>query len=200
MDRIIFATSNEGKMKEIREIMSDLSIPVVSLKEAGIDIEIIEDGETFEDNALIKAKKISEITGEIVLSDDSGLEVDYLDKAPGVYSARFMGENTSYTEKNNAIIEKLKEAKGSERSARFVCVIAAAFPDGKTFTTRAEIEGEIAYEERGFNGFGYDPILYVPEFDKTTGEMNSDEKNKISHRGKALEKMKEILRNENINS
>ncbi len=196
--RIIFATTNEGKMKEIRMIMSDSNIEILSLKDMGITADIEENGETFEENALIKAKAIAKMTSEIVLADDSGLEVDYMDKAPGVYSARFMGEETPYSIKNQAILDKLKDAVGDERSARFVCAIAAAFPDGRTFTTRATIEGMIGFEEKGLNGFGYDPLLYVPEYDMTTGQMEPEMKNKISHRGKALELMKEKLKNENF--
>lgn len=193
MEKIIFATSNEGKMKEIRMILSDLPVKVVSLKEAGIQTEIVENGKTFEENALIKASTISKLTNTLVLADDSGLEVDYINKEPGVYSARYMGEETSYAVKNQSIIDRLKDAKGKERSARFVCVIAAAFPDGRVLTTRGTIEGEIGYEEKGENGFGYDPILYVPEFQMTTAQMSSEMKNKISHRGKALELMKKEL-------
>lgn len=196
MDKIIFATSNEGKMKEIKMIMKDLSCNIISLKEAGIKADIEENGKTFEENALIKARAISKLENVLVLSDDSGLEVDYINKEPGIYSARYMGEDTSYTVKNNSIIERLKEAKGTERSARFVCVIAAVFPDGREFTTRATIEGLIAYEEKGSNGFGYDPILYVPEYDMTTAQMPAEIKNEISHRGKALEEMKKILKRE----
>lgn len=194
MKRLIFATSNEGKMKEIRMILSDMGVEVLSLKEAGIHADIVEDGTTFEENAIIKARAICDITGEVVLADDSGLEVDYLGGAPGIYSARFMGEDTSYTIKNNAIIDKLADAEGTERSARFVCVIAAAFPDGEVATTRATIEGEIGYKEEGFNGFGYDPILYLPEYGTTTGGLSAEQKNEISHRGKALRLMKEELR------
>lgn len=197
--KLIFATTNEGKMKEIRMILSDLDYDIVSLKDIDIKVDIDENGTTFEENAIIKAKTISEITGQMVLADDSGLEVDYMDKAPGVYSARYMGEDTPYTIKNQTIIDNLRNAIGSERSARFVCVIAAAFPDGKVITTRGTIEGLIASEERGFKGFGYDPILYVPEYNMTTGEMEPEMKNKISHRGKALELMKEKLANEGIN-
>ena len=193
MKRIIFATSNEGKMKEIRMILSDMGVEVLSLKEAGIHADIVEDGTTFEENAIIKAKTICDITGDIVLADDSGLEVDYLDGAPGIYSARFMGEDTSYTIKNNTIIDKLADAKGAERSARFVCVIAAAFPNGEVITTRATIEGEIGYKEEGSNGFGYDPIMYLPEYGTTTAGLSAEQKNEISHRGKALRLMKEEL-------
>lgn len=193
MRKIIFATGNEGKMKEIRMILSDLGYDICSMKEVGIDIDIEEDGKTFEENAIIKAKAISERTGEIVLADDSGLEVDYLDKAPGIYSARFLGEDTSYDVKNRYIIDKLTNAKGEERSARFVCAIACVFPDGVVETTRGTIEGYIGYEQKGENGFGYDPIFYIPEFDCTSAELSSEVKNSISHRGKALESMKKII-------
>lgn len=198
-NKLIFATTNEGKMKEIRMILADLGMEILSLKDLNINVEIEENGKTFEENAIIKAKAICEITGEMVLADDSGLEVDYMDKAPGVYSARYLGEDTPYSVKNQTIIDNLKDAKGEERSARFVCAIAAAFPDGRVLTTEATIEGYIGYEERGTNGFGYDPLLYVPEYDMTTGQMDSAMKNKISHRGKALELMKEKLGYENIN-
>ena len=197
--KIIFATTNEGKMKEIRMIMDDPDIELVSLKDAGIKADIEENGTTFEENAIIKAKAICEMTGQLVLADDSGLEVDYMDKAPGVYSARYLGEDTPYSVKNQAILDRLKDAVGDERSARFVCAIAAAFPDGRVITTRGTIEGFIGFEEKGENGFGYDPIFYVPEYGMTTGEMSPEMKNKISHRGKALELMKVKLKNEDFN-
>ena len=193
--RIIFATGNENKMKEIRMILADLGLEILSMKEAGVFEEIEEDGMSFEENAEIKARAISRVmTNDIVLADDSGLEIDYLDKAPGIYSARFLGEDTSYDEKNKYIIEKLKDAKGKERSARFVCAMAVAFPNGEIETCRGTIEGLIGYEQKGKNGFGYDPIVYVPEYEMTTGEMAPELKNSISHRGKALEQMKEILK------
>lgn len=194
--QVIFATTNEGKMKEIRMIMSDLSLELLSLKDLDIHVDIDENGTTFEENAIIKAKTICELTGKMTLADDSGLEVDYMDKAPGVYSARYLGEDTPYSIKNQTILDNLKEAKGDERSARFVCAIAAAFPDGRVITTRATIEGIISNEEKGNNGFGYDPLLFVPEYNMTTGEMEPELKNKISHRGKALELMKEKLKHE----
>ncbi len=194
MNRIIFATTNEGKMKEIRGILSDLNVEVVSLKEAGIHINIVEDGETFEENAIIKAKTIMELTGEIVLADDSGLEVDAMDKAPGIYSARFLGEGTSYDIKNQHILDKLKDVKQEDRSARFVCVIACAMPNGEIITKRGTIEGFIGYEITGSNGFGYDPIFWIPEFNNTLAQLSLDQKNKISHRGKALMEMREELR------
>ena len=193
MKRIIFATSNEGKMKEIRQIMKDSGYEVVSLKEAGISADIEENGTTFEENAVIKASAIAKLTGELAMADDSGLEVDYMDKAPGIYSARFLGENTNYDIKNNYILDKLKGVPAEQRSARFVCAIALAYPNGKNITKRATIEGYIGYEIRGENGFGYDPIFMVPEFDKTTAELSMEEKNKISHRAKALMAMKEEL-------
>ena len=190
MTKIIVATGNQNKMKEIREIIKRDDIEFVSLKDEGLqDIEIVEDGKTFEENAVIKAKTIAHITKNIVIADDLGLEVDYLDKAPGVYSARYMGEDTPYTIKNNHIIELLKDAKGEERSARFVCVIACVMPDGETFTTRGTIEGRIGYEEKGENGFGYDPIFYLPERGCTTAELPPEQKNEISHRGRALKAM-----------
>ena len=199
MKKIIVATGNEGKMKEISQILGGENVEIVSLKDENLqDVEIVEDGKTFEENALIKASTIAKITGTMVLADDSGLEVDYMDKAPGVYSARYMGEDTPYTIKNNHIIDELKDAKGEERSARFVCVIACVFPDGKSITTRGTIEGQIGYEEKGSNGFGYDPIFYLPERGCTTAELSPEEKNKISHRGKALTAMYEKLKEENI--
>jgi len=198
MKKIIFATTNEGKMDEIRMIMKDMDVQLCSLKDIGIKADIVEDGVTFEENAIIKAKTIMELTGEIVMADDSGLEVDYMDKAPGVFSARWLGEETPYSVKNKQIIENLKGVEGKDRSARFVCAIAAAFPDGRVITTIGTIEGEIAHEERGIHGFGYDPILYVPEYGKTTGEMLPAFKNTISHRGKALDAMKVRLKEEKV--
>lgn len=194
MKRIIFATTNKDKVREVKMMLEGFDVELCTMKEAGVDVDIVEDGTTFEENAIIKAKTIMEMTAEIALADDSGLEVDYMDGAPGIYSARFLGEDTSYDVKNNYIIDKLKDAKGSERSARFVCAMVAAFPNGDIETCRGTIEGVIAYEQKGTNGFGYDPIVYVPEYEMTTGEMAPELKNSISHRGKALEQMKEVLR------
>ena len=196
MKKIIFATGNENKMVEIRMILADCGYEIVSQKQAGIDIDVVEDGTTFEENAIIKATAISkcpEAAGCVVLADDSGLEVDYLDKAPGIYSARYEGVDTPYCIKNQLIIDRVADAKGDERSARFVCAIAAVFPDGRVLTRRGTIEGQIAYEPAGENGFGYDPIFYVPEFGKTTAQLAPEEKNKVSHRGRALEMIKEVL-------
>ena len=193
METIIFATGNAGKMKEIREILADFDAEILSMKEAGIDIDIVEDGETFEENAVIKAEAICRLTGKITLADDSGLEIDYLNKEPGVYSARYMGYDTSYTEKNMNLIERLEGVPDEERTARFVCAVAAAFPDGETKVVRGTIEGRIGYEEAGENGFGYDPIFYVPEYGKTTAQLSPEEKNAISHRGNALRMIRGVL-------
>ncbi len=194
MKKIIFATTNKNKVREVQMMLEDSDVELMTMEEAGIHTDIEEDGTTFEENAIIKAKTIMEMTGEIALADDSGLEVDYLDGAPGIYSARFLGEDTSYDIKNQYIIDKLKDVKGKERSARFVCAMAAAFPDGSVEVCRGTIEGLIGYEPKGKNGFGYDPIVYVPEYEMTTGEMSPQLKNSISHRGQALEQMKEILK------
>lgn len=192
--KIIFATSNEGKMKEVRSILEDLGMEVLSMKEAGIQVDVVEDGTTFEENAIIKVTEIAKVCEGIVLADDSGLEIDYLNKEPGIYSARYMGEDTSYAIKNQNLIDRLEGVADEERTARFVCAIAAAFPDGTVEVTRGTIEGRIGYEEKGNNGFGYDPIFYVPEYGCTTAELSMEQKNETSHRGKALRLMKEIIR------
>lgn len=194
MKKIVFATGNEGKMKEIREILSDMDVEVFSMKEMGIDIPIEENGISFEENAVIKAKAVALECGGIVLADDSGLEIDFLNKEPGIYSARYMGEDTPYSIKNASLIDRLSGVPDEKRTARFVCAIAAVFPDGKVLTTHGEIEGRIGYEEKGTNGFGYDPILYIPELLKTTAELSDEEKNQVSHRGKALRLMKEEIK------
>jgi XTP/dITP diphosphohydrolase len=194
LKKIIFATGNEGKLREIRMMLDDLGVCVQSMKEAGITVDIEENGTTFEENAIMKAKAIMELTNQVVLADDSGLEVDALNKEPGVYSARYMGYDTSYHLKNQNLIERLEGKRGIERSARFVCVIAAAFPDGRVITTRGTMEGEIGYEERGANGFGYDPIFYLPDYQCYSAELSLEQKNQLSHRGKALRLMKEELK------
>lgn len=192
--RIIFATGNEGKMREIRMIMGDLGMEILSMKEAGIQADIEENGTTFEENALIKAKGIASLCRDIVLADDSGLEIDALNKEPGIYSARYMGEETSYHVKNANLIQRLEGVAEEERTARFVCAIAAVLPDGTEMTTKAAMEGIIGYEERGENGFGYDPIFWLPDCGKTTAELTAEEKNIRSHRGQALRLMKERLK------
>ena len=194
MKRIVFATGNKGKIKEIQMIMADTGLEVVSMKDAGIVAEPEENGTTYEENAMIKARAVAEYTDDIVMADDSGLEIDYLNKEPGIYSARYMGEDTSYRIKNANLIERLNGVPDEQRTARFVCAIAAVLPDGTELTTRAAIEGRIDYEEKGSNGFGYDPIFYVPRFGKTTAELTEEEKNQVSHRGQALELMKKELK------
>ena len=191
MKSIILASNNKDKVKEVKEILKGYDI--ISMKEAGIDVDIEENGTTFEENALIKARAIMKLTGQITMADDSGLEIDYLNKAPGVYSARFMGHDTSYDIKNKALIQQLEGVKGSDRSGRFVCAIAVCFPDGREIVKRGTMEGLIAEEIKGDNGFGYDPIVYLPEYGRTSGELAPEEKNKISHRGKALALIKEEL-------
>ena len=181
-------------MKEIRAILADLGVPVLSMKEAGITAEIVEDGKTFEENADIKARTIMELTGDVVLADDSGLEIDWLNGEPGIYSARYMGEDTSYDIKNSHLIQLLDGVPQEQRTARFVCLISAAFPDGRILHGRGTIEGIIGYEIKGENGFGYDPIFYLPEYGCTTAELPPEKKNELSHRGKALREIKMKLR------
>ncbi len=193
LQRILFATNNADKMREIREILADTGREILSLQDVGLTANIVEDGETFEENAVIKAKAIAQMTGELVLADDSGLEIDYLNKEPGIYSARYMGEDTSYRIKNANLISRLEGVPDEKRTARFVCAIAAAYPDGRIRTVRGTMEGRIAYEERGENGFGYDPIFYLPKYGCTSAELSREEKNRISHRGAALRAMKEEL-------
>lgn len=176
-------------------ILKDLGMEILSMKEAGVDVDIVEDGMSFEENAEIKARAVARVlTSDIVLADDSGLEIDYLDKAPGIYSARFAGEDTSYDIKNSILLDRLEGVPDEERTARFVCAVAAVFPDGTVTTVRKTIEGRIAYAAAGTNGFGYDPIFYVPEYGCTTAEMDPERKNELSHRGKALRAMRDMLK------
>lgn len=193
MSRIVFATGNEGKMREIRDILADMETEVISMKEVGICADIEENGATFEENAVIKAQAIAAMTNDIVLADDSGLEVDYLNKEPGIYSARYLGEDTPYAIKNQAILERLEGVPKELRSARFVCAIAAVLPDKEVIVVRETIEGYIGFEVAGCNGFGYDPIFYMDELGCSTAEIPEEEKNLISHRGKALSAMREKL-------
>lgn len=193
MTKIIFATGNQDKMREIREIMADMDVKIQSMKEAGIQVDIVEDGETFEDNARIKAQAIANYTDAIVLADDSGLEIDYLNKEPGVYSARYMGEDTSYTIKNQALLDRLQGVPKEKRTARFVCAIAAVLPDKEVLVTRQTMEGYIGNEPEGENGFGYDPIFYLDEYECSSAALTREQKNAISHRGKALRAMRDLL-------
>lgn len=193
MTKIIFATGNQDKMQEIREIMQGMDMELISMKEAGISVDVEEDGSTFEENALIKARAIAQYTDAIVLADDSGLEVDYLNKEPGIYSARYLGEDTPYSLKNQKIIERLVGVPKEQRSARFVCAIAAVLPNKEELVTRQTMEGYIGEAPGGENGFGYDPIFYLEEYGCSSAALSRDEKNAISHRGKALRAMREIL-------
>lgn len=192
--KIIFATGNQGKMREIREILADCNVEIQSMKEAGIDVDIVENGKTFVENAVIKAQEIAKYTDAIVLADDSGLEIDYLNKEPGVYSARYMGEDTSYDIKNQNLIDRLKGVEKKKRTARFVCAIAAVLPDKQVITTTKTMEGYIGEEAEGKNGFGYDPIFYPDGFNCSSASLSPEEKNEISHRGKALRDMKALLK------
>ena len=200
MDTIIFATGNKNKMIQIRMILADLGCKILSQKEAGIQADVVEDGQTFEENALIKAttiadiaRKMPEYKNAVVLADDSGLEIDALNKEPGIYSARYMGEDTSYDIKNQALIDRLEGVPDEKRTARFVCAIAAALPDGSTEVVRGTMEGRIGYEITGENGFGYDPIFYLPQFGCSSAELEPEKKNELSHRGEGLRKMRKVL-------
>ena len=193
MKKIIFATGNKGKIKEIKEILEIPQVDILTMREAGIDVPIVEEGTTFEENAIIKVKAVSAETNEIVLADDSGLEIDYLNKEPGIYSARFAGEDTPYSIKNQMLLDRLKGVEKEQRTARFVCVIAAALPNGEIITKRGTIEGYIGFEPAGENGFGYDPIFYLPDRECSTAQLSNEEKNQLSHRGKALRAMKEVI-------
>ena len=201
MFKIIFATGNEGKMREIRSILGDMEVEVSSMKEAGLALEIEEDGVTFEENARVKAGAVATALAAqgkaqdcVVMADDSGLEIDYLNGEPGVYSARYLGEETPFSEKSRDLLRRLEDVPEEERGARFVCAIAAIFPDEETVIARGTIEGRIGRELRGDNGFGYDPIFYLPEYGRTAAELTDEEKNRISHRYRALEQMKEELK------
>ncbi len=194
--KLIFATGNANKMREIREILGGKGYEILSMKEAGVDIDVEEDGATFEENALIKARAIGKACGELVLADDSGLVIDALGGEPGIYSARYMGHDTSYTEKNNNLISRLEGVPDEKRTARFVCAMAAVFPDGTEKVITGVMEGRIGYRIAGENGFGYDPIFFLPEYGKTSAEISPEEKNAISHRGKALRAMAEYLSEE----
>lgn len=195
---IIFATGNEGKMREIRQILENMDVEILSMKEAGIEADIIEDGASFTENAVIKAKAIAAKTNHIVLADDSGLEIDYLNKEPGIYSARYLGEDTSYDIKNADLLKRMEGVADEKRTARFVCAIAAVFPNGEVITTQGIIEGRIGYEPKGEHGFGYDPIFYLPEYGVTSAELTEEEKNTISHRGRALQAMRKELEKRKI--
>lgn len=195
MKKLVFATGNEGKMREIRVIMEDLGMEILSQKEAGLFPEVEENGTTFEENAILKAKAVAKLAPEVlVLADDSGLEIDYLNKEPGIYSARYAGEDTPYTIKNQMLLDRLEGVPKEKRTARFVAAIAAVFPNGEVVTIRENMEGFIGDKAAGENGFGYDPIFQVPEYGCSSAELTMEQKNEISHRGRALRKMKEEIK------
>lgn len=191
--RLIIATGNEDKVREIDEILEGTGFEAISMKQAGFNPDIVEDGTTFEENALKKAMAVHELSGEYVMADDSGLCIDALDGAPGIYSARFCGEDSTYEEKFRKIFEMLADVPEDKRTAQFVCAIAVVKPDGTSFTVRGECRGVLHEKPVGENGFGYDPIFYVPEFGMTTAQMDPEVKNSISHRGRALRAMVEKL-------
>ena len=194
MKKIILATGNKNKLKEVQEIFAGTEFTVSSTGMEGIVLSDPETGETFEENALIKAREgARKLPGAIVIADDSGLEIDFLGKAPGIHSARFMGHDTPYDKKNSALLEKLVGVPEKDRTARFVCAMAACFPDGTQILVRETMEGVIGEEARGENGFGYDPIFFLPEYGMSSAEISAEEKNRISHRGKALRKLKDEL-------
>lgn len=193
MKKIVFATGNQDKMREIREIMADSGVRILSMKEAGVRADVVEDGRTFEENAQIKARAVAACTDAIVLADDSGLEIDALGGEPGIYSARYMGEDTSYTVKNQNLIDRLAGVAKEGRTARFVCAIAVVWPDGREHVVRRTMEGYIGWKTEGENGFGYDPIFYLDEFGCSSAALTREQKNEISHRGKALRAVKELL-------
>lgn len=190
---VIAATQNKHKLTELRAIMEKFGMEVISQGEAGFgDIDVVEDGETFEENSFKKANEIMKLSGKIAVADDSGLAVDFLDGAPGVYSARYAGEHKSDEDNNNKL---LKELEGTEnRGAKFVSVVTMVYPDGKVLSARGECPGKIIRAPRGDGGFGYDPLFVPDGFEKTFAEITSEEKNTVSHRAKALEKLEEMLR------
>ena len=206
---IIFATGNKNKIREIRDIITDPDTEVISMKEAGVPADPDENGSTFEENAMIKAKAVSELVRQkitdgtlsfdaadtqiTVMSDDSGLEIDALNGEPGIYSARYLGYGTDYNYKMTQIMKRMENVPDEERTARFVAAVAAVFPDGSEHVVRGAMEGVIAHGIYGKNGFGYDPFFYLPEYGKTSAEITEDEKNAISHRGKAIRAMLRVL-------
>ncbi|MBR3247426.1 MAG: XTP/dITP diphosphatase [Clostridiales bacterium] len=195
--KLIIATSNKDKVREIGEILKDTPFKAVSMHEEGLDPDIVEDGKTFEENALIKARAVHALAQDCyVMADDSGLCIDALDGAPGIYSARFCGEDSTYPEKFAKIFEMLRYVPEEKRTAKFVCSIAVVRPDGTDFTVRGEVCGVLHEMPAGDGGFGYDPIFYVPEFGMTTAQMTKEQKNSISHRGKALRAMADKLKAE----
>jgi XTP/dITP diphosphohydrolase len=194
MEKFVLASGNEHKLIEIEKVLKGFGIGIVKMSEVGLgDLEIIEDGETFEENSFIKANEVMERTGLPTIADDSGLMVNYLDGAPGVYSARFAGESVTYEDNNDKLLKVLKGVSENKRGAKFVTVITLLFPTGNKIVARGEIHGKILTQRKGEKGFGYDPLFYVEEYGKTFAEMSLELKNKISHRGKALVNLKNQL-------
>ncbi len=193
MEKLVVATKNRGKISEIKKVLENIPFEVLSMEDMGINADVVEDGTTFEENSLKKAVEICGLSGTVVMADDSGIEVDFLDGAPGIYSARFGGPEATDGDRNEKLLNMLKDVPLEQRSARFVCAIAVAFPDGRSFVVRDTCEGFVDFSCKGENGFGYDPLFYIPEFNKTMAELSTDIKNKISHRAKALEKMAIII-------
>lgn len=195
MDKLIIATNNAGKVKEIKAILQGKFSPIVSLKDEGLVIDVMEDGETFEENAIKKATEVAKLTGCYALADDSGICVDYLNGAPGIYSARFAGENATDAKNNEKLLWLIKDAPKEARGAHYACSVALASPEGKTVTAYGEVYGEIITTPRGQNGFGYDPLFYMKEYGMTMAELPPEVKNGISHRYRALKALNEKLSN-----
>lgn len=193
MELLVVATKNKGKISEIKKVLSEMPFEVLAMSDIGINIDVEEDGKTFKENAFKKASEISKVAKSIVLADDSGIEVDYLNGAPGIYSARFGGSKATDQDRNIKLLNMMEKVPFEQRTARYVCAIAVVFPDGKSFVVEDTCEGFVGIECKGNNGFGYDPLFYIQQYDKTMGELDIYIKNKISHRAKALAKMKEKI-------
>ena len=191
--KIVFATKNKGKVNEVVKMFNTDKIELVTMEQAGIDIDVVEDGTTFEENAEKKAVEIMKASGEAAIADDSGLEIDFLDKQPGIHSARFLGHDTPYSIKNAKILDMLKDVPEEKRTARFVCAVCLALPDGRIIRSKGTLEGRIGDKITGENVFGYDPIFFIPEKNCYSAELSTEEKNKISHRGKAMAEMKKKI-------
>lgn len=196
METVIIASGNQGKLKEFKELMKELPVEVKSLKDFPEVADIVEDGVSFVENAYIKAKAVFDATGCLSIADDSGLEVDALNGAPGIYSARYAGEGKDDQANNEKLLQELNEVPKEKRGAQFHCAIVAIDQKGKRYDAEGIVRGEILRAPQGKNGFGYDPLFYIEEFGRTTAELSMDEKNKISHRGKAVRQIVEILKQE----
>lgn len=194
MKELVLASGNKGKLAEFQRLLEGLDVQIHSMKEYPEIGEIVEDGSTFAENALIKARAVCKATGKPAMADDSGLAVDALNGAPGIYSARFAGEQRSDADNNAKVLQLLEGVEDSKRTARFFCVIAIVLPDGREYTAEGTCEGTILHALQGEGGFGYDPLFYVESLDKTFAELTMEEKNHISHRGHANRKAVEIIR------